>query len=136
MSTHSKTFFAPELFIPRATHDISFYTKAFDAKELRRWANDDGSIHVAEFSIDGAIFYIHEETADNGLFSPARHKGSTALIGLFVPDVDKFIERAIQNGAKLITPAQSYDYGYRQGVIEDQFGHDRNANLTTRVARS
>jgi PhnB protein len=123
MSSPSKTFFAPELFMPRGTRDISFYTNAFSAKELRRWANDDGSIHVAEFSIDGAIFHIHEETSDNGLFSPAKHKGSTALIGLFVPDVDKFIGHAIQHGAKLIKPAQSYEYGYRQGVIEDPFGH-------------
>lgn len=103
--------------------DLSFYTKALGALELRRWSNDDGSIHVAEFSIDGAIFHIHEETADPALFSPAKHKGSTALIGLFVDDVDSLIKKATANGAKLISPAQSYDYGYRQGVIEDPLRH-------------
>lgn len=123
MNSPGQTFFAPELYMPRGTQDISFYSKAFAAKELRRWSNDDGSIHVAEFSIDGAIFHLHEETADKALFSPTRHNGSAALIGLFVPDVDAFMTNALQNGAKLISPAQSYDYGYRQGVIEDPFGH-------------
>jgi PhnB protein len=119
----TKTFFAPELFIPKATIDISFYSKAFGAKELRQWQNDDGSIHVAELSIDGAIFHLHEETADTALFSPAKHAGSTALLGLFVSDVDNFIGHAIKNGAKLISAAKTYDYGYRQGVVEDPFGH-------------
>src|SRR5687767_12697721 len=101
-----KTFFAPELFIPRGTNDISFYAAAFGAEELRRWTNDDGSIHVAEFSIKGALFHLHEETADKALFSPAVHKGSTVLIGLFVDDVDTFIKVAVANGARLINPAQ------------------------------
>jgi PhnB protein len=122
-SERPQTFFAPELYMPKGTMDLSFYTKALGAVELRRWSNDDGSIHVAEFSIDGAIFHIHEETADPALFSPAKHKGSAVLIGLFVVDVDGLIKNAIANGAKLISPAQSYDYGYRQGVIEDLFGH-------------
>lgn len=123
MDKPATTFFAPELYMPRGTKDISFYSKAFGAKELRRWSNEDGSIHVAEFSIDNAIFHLHEETADQALFSPSRHKGSAALIGLFVPDVDAFMKKALENGAKLISPAQSYDYGYRQGVVEDPFGH-------------
>jgi PhnB protein len=31
--------------------------------------------------------------------------------------------RAIAAGAKEISPAQDYDYGYRQGEIKDPFGH-------------
>lgn len=123
MNSSGAIFFAPELFIPRGTRDISFYNKAFNAEELRRWTNDDGTVHVAELAVAGAIFHLHEETNDNALFSPARHNGSTALIGLFVPDVDAFINRAQQHGAKVVSPVQSYDYGYRQGVLEDPFGH-------------
>jgi PhnB protein len=51
---NSKTFFAPELFITNGVMDISFYEKAFGATEQMRFSNDDGSIHVAELSIDGA----------------------------------------------------------------------------------
>jgi PhnB protein len=52
--------FAPQLFIPKGVTDISFYQKAFDAVELRKWMNDDGSYHVAELSIDGTLFHLHE----------------------------------------------------------------------------
>jgi len=65
----SKTFFAPELFINNGVKDISFYENAFGASEQMRYSNDDGSIHVVELSIDGAIFHIHEITAKEYLFS-------------------------------------------------------------------
>lgn len=82
MNSANPVFFAPELFIPRGTKDISFYINAFNAVELRRWMNEDGSIHVAELSLSGAMFHLHEETKDVALFAPSRHQGSTALIGL------------------------------------------------------
>jgi PhnB protein len=49
--------------------------------------------------------------------------GTTTLIGLFVEDVDALMNRAIAAGATLLSPAQNYDYGYRQGEIKDPFGH-------------
>jgi PhnB protein len=84
--------------------------------------NDDGSYHVAELSIDGAMFHLHEETSGSGKFSPEKLNGTSVLVGLFVPDVDTVITKAITAGAT-VSPAQSYDYGYRQGEIKDPFGH-------------
>ena len=118
-----KTHFAPQLYIKNGTTDISFYEKAFGAIEQLKFINDDGSIHVAEFSIDGAIFHLHEETENATHFNPEKHNGTTVLIGLFVPDVDAVMDKAIQAGAVVVSPAQSYDYGYRQGEIKDPFGH-------------
>lgn len=123
MSNHSKTFFAPHLSIPNGITDISFYERAFGAVELRRFANEDDTIHVAEFIIDGALFHIHEEKPTAGELSPARAKGTTALVGLFVQDVDAVMQRAAGAGGEIVSPAQSYDYGYRQGEIKDPFGH-------------
>jgi len=119
----SKTFFAPQLYIPNGITDISFYEKAFGATELRRFSNDDGTIHVCELSIAGTLFHLHEETSRVNLFSPKRLNGTTVLIGLFVEDVDAVMNKAIEAGGELISPAQSYDYGYRQGQIKDPFGH-------------
>jgi PhnB protein len=96
---------------------------AFGAIELRRFSNDDGSIHVSELSIDGAIFHLHEVTANPEQFEPQKFGGVTAIIGLFVEDVDAVINRAVAAGAVVTSPAQSYDYGYRQGEIRDPFGH-------------
>jgi PhnB protein len=124
MNELNETHFAPQLYIQKGVTDISFYLKAFGAIELRRWANDDGSIHVAELSIGGAIFHIHEEKLNAGQFNPQGIKGTTVVIGLFVSDVDKIIAKAVDAGATMLSPAQSYDYGYRQGEIKDPFGHE------------
>jgi PhnB protein len=118
-----KTFFAPELFINNGIKDISFYENAFGASEQRRFSNDDGSIHVVELSIDGALFHIHEITAKQHFFSPEKNNGTTICIGLFVPDVDEVMGKAIKAGAIEMSPAQDYEYGYRQGIIKDPFGH-------------
>ena len=119
----NKVSFAPELFIANGVKDISFYANAFGAIELRRFSNDNGSIHVAELSIEGTIFHIHEITQDPYFFSPGTNDGTTIRIGLFVPDVDKVMENAIKAGAIEISPVQDYEYGYRQGIIKDPFGH-------------
>jgi PhnB protein len=62
----SKPTFAPQLYIKSGVHNVDFYTKAFGAVELRRWTNDDGSIHVVEFSIEGTLFHLHEESPKKG----------------------------------------------------------------------
>lgn len=121
--TQTKTFFAPQLYIKSGVTDISFYEKGFGAVELRRFSNDDGTIHVAELSIDGTLFHLHEETSRISLLSPEKANGTTVLIGLFVEDVDAVMNKAVEAGAKVVSPAQSYDYGYRQGQIKDPFGH-------------
>jgi PhnB protein len=120
---HNTTFFAPQLFIPGGTTDISFYSKAFGAVEIRQWKNDDGSIHVAELSINGTIFHLHEERPTKGQLEPGTVKGVTNLIGLFVEHVDSVMKSALEAGATLLSHAKDYDYGYRQGNIQDPFGH-------------
>ena len=59
MGEINKAIFAPQLFIRKGVTDISFYEKAFGAVEIMRFINDDGSIHVAELSIIGALFHVH-----------------------------------------------------------------------------
>jgi PhnB protein len=123
MITHSSnTSFAPELYIDNGVKDISFYKHAFGATEVLCFTNDDESIHVAELSINGAIFHLHEITSAN-FFSPNKYNGCTCCIGLFVPDVDIVMNQAIAAGAIEVNPARDYEYGYRQGTIKDPFGH-------------
>ena len=117
-----KPFFAPQLFLNNGVKDISFYAKAFGATENLCFRNDDGSIHVAELSINGTIFHLHEVTKPY-FFSPEKYNGTTAIIGLFVSDVDAVMNTAIEAGAIEVSPAKDYEYGYRQGEIKDPFGH-------------
>ncbi len=39
------------------------------------------------------------------------------------PDPDALFKRAADAGAKVLSPIQDYDYGYRQGIVADPFGH-------------
>ena len=119
---NDKPFFAPQLFFNNGVKDISFYAKAFGATENLCFRNDDGSIHVAELSINGTIFHLHEVTKPY-FFSPEKYNGTTAIIGLFVSDVDAVMNTAIEAGAIEVSPAKDYEYGYRQGEIKDPFGH-------------
>lgn len=118
-----KAYFAPQLYISSGVRDVDFYIKGLGATELRRFSNDDGSIHVSELEIEGAVFHLHEENADKGQLEPVKNKGITTMIGLFVNDVDKFVDDAVNAGATLISPPQDYEYGYRQGEVRDPFGH-------------
>ena len=121
MTTSTDTIhFAPELHIPNGTFNIDFYKK-FGATEHFCFRNDDESIHVAELEIKGAIFHVHETMRD--ALEPISAKGVTAVIGLFVPNVDEVMQKAIEAGATEITPATDHDYGYRQGMFKDPFGH-------------
>ena len=123
MKEQSTPYFAPQLYIKGDVTDISFYEKAFDAVVLRKFLNDDGTIHVAELTINGAMFHIHEEKLSTGRINPQHANGNTALVGFFVADVDSMVASAVEAGATVVTPAQSYDYGYRQAEIKDPFGH-------------
>lgn len=119
---NNSTFFAPQLMIENGVTDISFYSNAFSATENLCFRNDDDSVHVAELSINGAIFHLHEVTK-SWFFSPGKYNGTTTIIGLFVPDVQAVMNKAIKAGAIKISATKDYEYGYRQGEIKDPFGH-------------
>jgi PhnB protein len=119
----SATTFVPVLAVSSRVTDIDFYKKAFGAVELWRLNNPDGSVHVAAFSIDGAVFRLHEESENGSKLSPAKAGNTTVEIGLTVDDVHAVVERAVAAGAIALSPVTDYEYGYRQGEIEDPFGH-------------
>jgi PhnB protein len=118
-----RSFFAPHLSLRNVLAGMQFYTRAFGARELHRWSNQDGSVHVAEMEIEGALFHLHEEVVRNREFSPETLNGTTSLIGLFSENPDALMNSALAAGARLISPMQDYDYDYRQGTVADPEGH-------------
>ena len=119
----NSTFFAPMIYLKKLTPAMEFYKKAFGAIVLQQWNNDDGSVHVAEMSIDGALFHLHEEITRNNELSPETLNGTCIAIGLFVDDVHGMIAKAIAAGGKELDPVRDFDYEYRQGCVADPFGH-------------
>ena len=90
---------------------------------MRRWSNDDGSVHVAELTIDRALFHLHEEVSRNSEMSPETLKSTTIAIGLFVSDPHTVMAKAVAAGGTELDPVTDYDYQYRQGCLADPFGH-------------
>ena len=123
MSENKTARFAPIMYMKNVADAVEFYKKAFDAKELRRFSNEDGSIHVAEMMIQDAMFHLHEETEKKNQLSPGTLNGTCVIIGLFVENTDELFEKAVAAGASVTHPMQDYEYGYRQGDIIDPFGH-------------
>jgi PhnB protein len=119
----TQTAFAPMLTIGKQVTDASFYTKAFNAIEDWCLRNDDGTIHVAQFTIDGATFHIHEQMPASGAFIPTEHNGVTTVIGLMADDVHAMFNQAVSAGATVITPVTDYEHGWRQGELQDIFAH-------------
>jgi PhnB protein len=122
MDQTNTTFFAPHLAIKLVRPAMEFYQKAFDARVLRTFEHE-GRLHVAEMEIGGAMFHLHEETPRHQQLSPEQVTATTVLIGVFTPDPDRFLKQAAEAGGRILSPMQDFDYGYRQGVVEDPFGH-------------
>jgi PhnB protein len=117
------TFFAPHLTVRNVLAELNFCKAAFGALELRRFSNPDGSVHVAEMSIGGALFHIHEEMPGSAEMSPETLKGTSSAIGLFVPDPAATVSNAVAAGARETNPVKDFDYGYRQATVTDPAGH-------------
>jgi PhnB protein len=117
------TFFAPHLTVRNVLAELNFCKAAFGAVELRRFSNPDGTVHVAEMSIGGAMFHIHEQMPDSVEMSPETLKGTSSAIGLFVPDPVTTVRNAVAAGARETSPVTDYGYGYQQGTMMDPAGH-------------
>jgi PhnB protein len=116
----------PMLNVRGAARALEFYRNAFEALELTRMTNDDGSVAHAEIKIGGTVIMVAEEwpkMAEMGWArSPADLGGSSVILLVYVPDVDNLFSRALGFGAKGITPPEDQPFG-RRCRLADPFGH-------------
>ena len=102
---------------------IEFYKKAFGAKEKLRLLMPDGTIGHAELEIEGSLLMMAEENPEWGTKSPQTLGGNPMTFGLYVADVDKSFQKAIDAGATIITAVKDEFYGDRVGQVMDPFGY-------------
>lgn len=117
------TTLVPMLYLKSPAMAIEFYKKAFGAVEQWRVSNEDGSVHVAEMTIETARFRFHEEVTRSRELSPSTLGGTSVVMGLLVADPHAMAAKAVAAGAEEISPVTDYEYGYRQGTVRDPFGH-------------
>ena len=105
------TSLAPWLNLRNPAKAVDFYKSAFGAVEVYRL--DAGGGVVARLSIDGAEFWLSDESPEHFNFSPE---------AITVADPDAVFNRALKAGAKEIY-AVSEGHGWRIGRVVDPFGH-------------
>jgi PhnB protein len=117
-----KTSLAPLLSVRRGASAIDFYQRAFGAAELFRIADEKGEV-VARMSVDGAEFWLADESPKHFNFSPESLGGSSVRMILVVDDPDSVFERAVAAGAVVVWAVSDQSYGWRLGRVVDPFGH-------------
>jgi len=116
---------SPYLVVKGAAKAIEYYKKVFGAKEVMRMDQPDGKVGHAELQIGDSRFMLSEENPSmgQGHVSASGIGASPVSLYLYIPDVDRVIERAVDEGAKVLKPVQDQFYGDRTGFIQDPFGH-------------
>ena len=94
---------------------IAFLASAFNAQELGRVYNADGSIGHAEVRIGDSKILMFD--------SPDEWPSFPCLIRLYVGDSDEFYAQAIKAGATSMTKVITQAWGERGGRVVDPFGN-------------
>jgi PhnB protein len=112
---------APMLSVRQGARAVEFYKSAFGASEVFRVEAPDGAV-VCRLSVDGAEFWVADESPEHANFSPESLGGGTVRMIFTVPDPDAMFARALAAGAREVV-AMKNDYGWRLGRVVDPFGH-------------
>lgn len=112
---------APWLSVRNGAKAVEFYKSAFGAMEVYRLDGPEGSV-VARLSVEGAEFWLGDESPEHGNFSPESLGGGSVRIILTVADPDAVFARALTAGASKVYPV-SEGHGWRVGRVADPFGH-------------
>ncbi len=94
---------------------ISFLTEAFNAKELGRVYNEDGSIGHAEVQIGDSKILMFDSKSE---WPPFR-----SFIHLYVENGDELYEQALKAGAMSMTKMTTHFWGDRGGRVIDPYGN-------------
>ncbi len=121
-TTAVRTTLSPMLSVRRGAQAVDFYKSAFGADQLFHLDGNGGSV-VAQLSVNGAEFWVADESPEHLNFSPESLGGGTVRMVLVVEDPDAVFDRAIQTGAKPVQPVADQPYGWRVGRVVDPFGH-------------
>ena len=103
---------------------IDFYTKAFDATGGMCMPGPDGKgIMHAELQIGNSTIMLSEENPQWGTKSAETMGGSPASLHIYIPDVDKAFQQAIDAGCTVCAPLMDTFWGDRYGKLTDPFGY-------------
>ena len=117
------THILAQLSVRRGRTAVEFYKQAFGAVEVYRVGGDDANESVvSQLTVDGASFWVADESPEHANFSPESVGGGTVRMLLMVEDPDAAVARAVAAGATEVYPVAE-EHGWRVGRVADPFGH-------------
>ena len=107
---------SPYLIVDDAEKLVDLLKIVFDAKELRRYNREDGSIMHLELQLDDSVVMISDSTED--------YPAITAMLHIYVPNVFKTFDLAIANDCLLLErPVNKADDQDTRGAFLDPSGN-------------
>jgi PhnB protein len=97
---------------------MEFYKTAFGAVEIYRVEGGG----VGQLAVNGAEFWVAEESPEHLNFSPESLGGCSVRMLLLVEDPHAMQAQAVRAGATEVVPVAEA-YGWRLGRVLDPFGH-------------
>lgn len=85
---------SPYLIVDNAQRLVDLLTAIFDAKVLRRFDHENGKIAHIELKLDDTVIMISDSTEN--------YEAHKTMLHIYVPDVFKTFEKAIENGCVII----------------------------------
>jgi PhnB protein len=90
----------PWLSVRNGARAVEFYKSAFGANETYHVGNPAGEV-VSRLSVDGAEFWLSDESPEHNNFSPESLGGGSVKMLLIVPDPDSMFAKAVAAGTRL-----------------------------------
>lgn len=118
---HGSTSLTPFLVIPRAAEAIDFYRDVFGARVVDV-TEMGGAVAHAELDFGTGHLQLGEPMPDYHLVAPPEGEDDCYSMGLYVPDVDATVERAVAAGATVREAPADFVSGDRYASIRDPFG--------------
>jgi len=104
-----------------AAHDYLIRVFGLGPGEVMR--DPDGNVVHAEIQAGDGEFWLHSESPEFGLASPANLGGSSSTMAVMVDDVDAHHTHAVAEGAVVRYEPVDQPYGYREYSAVDPEGH-------------
>ena len=99
---------------------VAFYEAAFGAEVVFRI--DDGGATFAQLVIEGAPFWLSDESPEHDNPGPVSLGGTTVRLILTVADPVGAVARAVAAGGRPVTEVEEQN-GWLSGRVADPFGH-------------
>ena len=111
------------LTVKNASEALSFYTKAFGAKELYRMPTPDGGVGHAEFMIGNTKIYISDESPEWHAEAMPEGTKASCLFSIETDNCDDSFKQAVEAGGEVLQQPADQFWGQRSAMIKDPFGY-------------